>query len=142
MLDTTTGSVNFQTPFEVTLTVTVDGVTPITDIPAVTADFEDPGVQVIVSNNGNITIKGSYKSIIPVSWEWIDLERKTQTGKVVPEAGTYEKITKVESPSLLSKSCVYTIVSEAGTDTFTHTVSLSSWSVIADTLTTALAGAK
>jgi hypothetical protein len=142
MLDITSNSIGFNTPFEVILTVTSDEVTPITTVPIVEADFNDPGVTVIVSSGGVITINGSYEAIIPITWEWLDLNRNLKFGDTVPEVGTYEKIVKVESPSFLSKICTYTITSDAGTDTFQHTVSLSSWSVIAESLTTALAGAK
>lgn len=127
------GSVQFLTNFSVTLTLDTG-----TTATSVTADFVDPGVTVTI-NTDTVIISGAYNSIIPVTWGWIDNNRTNQTDKTAPALGTYEKITKVDSPSFLTKVCNYTINE---TDTFAHTVSLSSYDVIVSQLTTALAGAR
>jgi len=133
MISPETGSVSFLTNFSVTITLDTG-----TTATSVVADFVDPGVVVALSNE-TVTISGIYNSIIPVTWEWIDNNKTNQTGKTAPATGTYEKITKVDSPAFLSKVCNYTI---NGSDTFAHTVSLSSYDVIKNQLATALAGAR
>lgn len=133
MISPETGSVNFLTNFSVTITLDTG-----TTATSVVADFVDPGV-VISYSDETVTISGVYNSIIPITWAWIDNNKTNQTGKTAPSAGTYEKITKVDSPPFLSKVCNYTI---NGTDTFAHTVSLSSYDVIKNQLVTALEGAR
>lgn len=134
MVTPATGSVQFLTNFSVTLTVDTS-----TTATSVTADFVDPGVTVTI-NTDTVIIAGAYNSIIPITWGWIDNNRTNQTGKTAPALGTYEKITKVDSPPFLSKVCTYTFNGDIGT--FVHTVSLSSYDVIVGQLTTALAGAR
>lgn len=133
MISPETGSVSFLTNFSVT--IALDTGTTATNV---VADFVDPGV-VVTLNDDTVTISGLYNSIIPVTWGWIDNNKTLQTGKSAPAVGTYEKITKVDSPPFLSKVCNYTI---NGSDTFAHTVSLSSYDVIKNQLTTSLAGAR
>jgi hypothetical protein len=126
-------SVSFLTNFSVTITLDTG-----TTATSVIADFVDPGVTVTLAGE-NVTISGVYNSIIPINWEWIDNNRVNQSGKTAPPVGSYEKITKVDSPTFLSRPCNYTI---NGSDVFVHTVSLSSYTVIADQLISALEGAR
>jgi len=133
MVTPATGSVSFLTNFSVTLTLDTG-----TTATSVSASFVDPGVTVAI-NTDTVVLSGAYNSIIPITWTWIDNNRTTQTGKTAPAAGTYEKITSVASPPSLTAVCTYTI---NGTDTFAHTVSLSSYDIIKNQLTTALAGAR
>ena len=134
MATPSSGSVSFLTNFSVTLTLDTG-----TTATSVTADFVDPGVTITI-NTDTVILAGAYNSIIPITWGWIDNNRTNQTGKTAPAVGTYEKITKVDSPPLLTKVCTYTINGEGGT--FAHTVSLGSYDVIVGQLTTALAGAR
>jgi hypothetical protein len=113
--------------------------TPSTDVPTVTADFVDPGVVVSVGS-GTVTLSGSYNSIIPITWHWLDLNNQPLSGTVPPASETYSKIVQVDSPSFLSKDCNYTIATSAGSDIFVHTVTLGSWTVISDKLQTLLQG--
>jgi hypothetical protein len=133
MITPSSGSVSFLTNFSVILTLDTG-----TTATSITADFVDPGVTTALGTS-TITISGVYNAIIPITWTWIDNNRTTQTGKTAPAVGTYEKISSVASPSFLSKVCTYTI---NGTFTFAHTVSLGSYDVIKNQLTTALAGAR
>lgn len=111
----------------------------VSDIPVVTPDFVDPGVTV-TTDVGQFTISGAYQSIIPITWYWKDLNDQLQTGTSVPAVGTYEKIVQVDSPASLTTVCNYTVVSSAGTDVFSHTVTLGSYDKIKTALAAALAG--
>jgi hypothetical protein len=133
MISPETDSVSFLTNFSVTIALDTG-----TTATSVVADFVDPGV-VVTLNTETVTISGLYNSIIPITWGWIDNNKTAQTGKSAPAVGTYEKITKVDSPPFLSKVCNYTI---NGSDIFAHTVSLSSYDVIKNQLITVLAGAR
>lgn len=143
MLSITAATVVFGQPFTQVIDVLVEGVDPLTgepssgpstEIPTVTASFVDPGV-VILAEPGKVTISGTYQAIIQTSWTSIATSGALQTSLVPPAIGTFQKITKVDSPSSLTQPCVYTI----GTDTFTHTVDLVSYTGIANTLKSLLA---
>jgi hypothetical protein len=108
--------------------------TPSTEIPTVTASFEDPGVSV-VAEPGKVTISGTYQTIIQTPWTSISNSGVLETSLTPPSVGTFQKITKVDSPPSLTQDCIYTIDS----DTFTHTVDLVSYTGIANTLKSLLA---
>lgn len=142
MLTPTSGTVTFNEQFSVTITVStesssVDPVTgettttssPSTTIPTVTASYTDPGVT-ITTAAGSVTISGKYTSILPISWTYLNNNMSPVTSAVAPAAGTYKKITKVDSPPVLTTTCTYTISGEA----FVHTVTLGSYSTIANQL--------
>ena len=150
MLNPALATVTFYAPFSITIEVleVTDGVDPITgeptsssspstEIPTVTADFVDPGVAVVAST-GTVTISGAYNSIIPITWHWLDNNNQELSGPTPPAVTTYSKIVRVDSPPFLSKDCNYTITTLGGSDVFVHTVTLGSWSVIADELTALL----
>lgn len=143
MLTPTTETVIFQNTFTTVITITeqvgTDTQVAVVGTPTVVASFTDSGVTVITSS-GSVTITGAYQEIIPITWYWKDLNDQLQTGKKVPPAGTYEKIIQVDSPPSLTEDCIYTITSSAGSDQFTHVVSLGSYSKIKEALNTALAG--
>lgn len=138
MLSVTTGTVVFGTPFTISIDVFSEEVDPETgettttagtEVPVVTKSFDDPGVTV-TAEIGKVTIAGTYRKIIVTSWDYLDLNGELKTVQVTPEIGTFTKITKVDSPAKLKEDCVYTIDGE----TFTHTVDLGSYTVVADTL--------
>lgn len=141
-LSTSTASATFQVAFN-TLTVIVyvgtDTSVPSTDVPSVTASYTDSGVTVIASP-GQVTLSGTYTSIIPITWYWKNLTDTLTTGSSVPPAGTYLKIVQVDSPPFLTTSCIYTITGTSGISTFTHVVSLNSYGDIKTALNSALAG--
>ena len=148
MLSITAATVQFYNTFTLEILVSSESVdpstgdpvsTPSTDVPTVTADYIDSGVM-IETSTGTVTITGKYTSIIPITWHWLDLDYQPQSASVAPEAGTYSKITKVDSPPFLSKDCTYTIDSLVGSDTFVHTVTLSSYSTIGTALRSLVAG--
>lgn len=132
-------TVEFQSTFTQELVLTIGTDTAVTNISAVTASYSDPGVNVSFTS-GTVTLSGSYQSIIPVTWHWKDLNDQMQSGPSAPPAGTYEKIIQVDSPASITTDCIYTIVSDAGTDTFTHTVDLVDYGKIKTALANALAG--
>lgn len=147
MLTPASGSVTFNEPFSVTITVTTEesttdpttgetttGSIPSTEIPTVTASFTDPGVT-ITKGPGTVTISGKYTSIIPINWTYLNTSGQTVTSTVAPAVGTFFKITKVDSPPMLTATCTYTI----GSEPFVHTVSLGSYSTIANQLKSLLA---
>lgn len=131
--------VEFQNTFTTVIVVTAGTDTAVTSISTVTASYYDPGVTISINSN-SVTLSGAYQSIIPITWYWKDLKDQLQSGPTVPAAGTYEKIVQVDSPATLSTNCLYTVVSDAGSDTFTHEVSLISYDKIKTALTSALAG--
>jgi hypothetical protein len=143
MLSITEATVGMATPFTQVIEVILEEVdpetgettsTPAETVPVVTASFSDPGV-VITSEVGKVTISGLYRSIIVTSWTYLDLEGNITTSNMAPELGTFNMITKVDSPASLTEVCIYTIEGE----TFTHTVDLGSYSGIATTLKSLLA---
>lgn len=140
MLTPSSGTVTFNEQFTVTITVSTEsgpvdpetgGATqePSTEIPTVTASYNDPGVT-ITTAPGSVTISGKYISIIPISWTYLNNSKQSVTSSVAPNIGEYYKITKVDSPSSLTATCTYTI----GTEPFVHTVTLGSYSTIANLL--------
>lgn len=129
MLSTTAATVVFATQFTQTINVSIDEETPSTTIPVVTRDYVDPGVT-ISKAAGTVTISGSYNKIIPVIWYYIDLTGQQQTTDTTPTPGTFRAIFRVDSPASLTANCIYTIDGE----TFTHTVSMSSYDQIATNL--------
>ena len=141
MLSTTSEIITFGAPFTTTITVTsVDdqGVeTASSSTPVVIASIVDPGVNIAVSS-GTVVLSGVYKSVIPVTWHWLDNSMLQQSSKTAPDSGAYKKITGVDSPGSLSADCVYTIDGE----TFTQTVKIPSYNTIADLLKTLLASVK
>jgi hypothetical protein len=135
------GTITFATPFTTTITVgTDDGmgtITPSTTVPVVTASPVDPGVT-ITTSPGTVVLSGSYTSVIPVTWHWLDDNMLQKSGPAAPAVGTFKKITGVDSPTSLSATCTYTIDGES----FVHTVSIPSFSTIADILKSLLASVK
>ena len=84
---------------------------------------------------GKVTISGMYKKIIVTTWQYIGQSGEIASSEIVPDIGTFQKITKVDSPANLTEVCTYTIDGES----FAHSVSLPSYTVIADTLKSLLA---
>jgi hypothetical protein len=143
MLSITAATVVFGQPFTQVIEVLTEGTDPTTGEPVsgpstveptVSASFEDPGVT-ITTEPGKVTISGTYQAIIQTQWTSISNSGELQTALVPPAVGTFQKITKVDSPSSLTQPCVYTI----DADTFTHTVDLVTYTNIANTLKSLLA---
>jgi hypothetical protein len=140
-LSTIAETVGPNTPFSQLITVLIDSIDPITGeptlipspSPVVTVSYTDLGVTVTTAT-GLVTIAGEYKTIITTAWTYNDLNNNPVTSITVPELGTFNMITKVDSPPNLKELCVYTIDGAA----FTHTVDLGSYSGIASMLTTLL----
>jgi hypothetical protein len=147
MISPTSGTVTFGVPFTVTISVfsesesidpqtglpvTTD--TPSTTVPVVTASFNDPGVT-ITPSVGQVVISGTYQTILHISWSYIDLNGQQVTQPQAPTVGTFKTIFKVDSPPNLTETCTYTI---DGTP-FVHTVTLGSYSNIANTLKSLMA---
>lgn len=143
MLDITSGSVNFATPFSTTITVEVlsdDGTTsPSTETPTVVASATDPGIT-ITTAPGTVTISGQYNSIIKTTWHWLDFNLIVHSDTSPPPAGTYKKIVGVDSPASRTATCTYTITTTDTSDTYTETITLPSYSVIANLLKSLLGG--
>ena len=139
MLTPRSDTVIFQNTFTTVIVVTAGTDTAVTSISTVTASFYDSGVSISYGTD-TVTLSGAYQSIIPITWYWKDLDDQLQSGPSVPAVGTYEKIVQVDSPTSLTTDCIYTVVSDAGSDTFTHTVSLGSYDKIKTALASALAG--
>jgi len=143
MLDITSGSVNFATPFSTTITVEVstdDGTTsPVTETPTVVASATDPGIT-ITTAPGTVTISGQYNSIISTTWHWLDFNSIVHSDPSPPPAGKYKKIVGVDSPASRTATCTYTITTTATNDTYTETITLPSYSVIANLLKSLLGG--
>jgi hypothetical protein len=133
-LATATFLVSFNT---VTIVVSVDTTTNVSSVTSVVASFEDPGVVVSIGTD-TVTLSGKYTSILPIKWYWKDLDDVLQSGDTAPPAGTYLKLIQLDSPPVLTEDCEYTITSDAGTDTFTHTVTLISYDALALELQSAL----
>jgi hypothetical protein len=107
---------------------------PPQTIPIVTASVTDPGVT-IKAELAKVTISGKYTTIIKTHWEWLDTTGAQQSGSSAPPTGTFKKITKVDSPTNLKETCIYTIDGA----TFTHTVDLVSFDKIGNLLKSLLA---
>lgn len=105
-----------------------------TTVPVITKSFDDPGVTV-TATAGQVTISGMYRKIIVTNWQYINKQGAIVQSQVTPALGSYRMITKVDSPSKLKETCVYTIDGE----TFTHTVDMGSYTVVANTLKSLLA---
>jgi hypothetical protein len=139
MITPASGTVTLTQPFSVTITVTVDSDgSAVTDIPTVTANKSDPGVK-IVTAPGTVTLSGAYTSVLPVTWHWIDSNLVQHTATSPPAPGSYKKITGVDSPTSLTVDVSYTITTPQTSDTYTETVTLGSYSTVADLLKTLLA---
>ena len=143
MLSVTSATVAPATQFTQVITVTVEGTDPTTGqpttgpsdtVPTVTASFTDPGIT-ITPAVGQVTISGMYKTIIKTNWTYLSLTGDSVTSTSAPDVGKFTTITKVDSPPNLSEVCTYTI----GSETFTHTVNLGSYSGIGDLLKSLLA---
>lgn len=147
MLTPSSGTVTFNEQFTVTINVvtessTVDPetgqttttTTPSTEVPVVTASFTDPGVT-ITTAPGQVTLSGKYISIIQTTWTYLDNNKQTVTSPSAPAVGSYFKITQVDSPAKLTETCTYTISNEP----FVHTVTLGSYTTIANQLKSLLA---
>ena len=147
MLVPASGTVTFGDQFSVTIQVvtetsTVDPETgqsstttsPTTEIPTVTASYTDAGVT-ITPAPGQVTISGRYTSIIPITWTYLNNSKQTVTSPTAPATGSFYKITQVDSPPKLTETCTYTIAGEP----FVHTVTLGSYTTIANQLKNLLA---
>lgn len=121
MLTPASETVFFLSTFTTVIAVTAGTDTAVTSISTVTASFNDPGVTVAISGT-NVVLSGTYNSILPITWYWKDLTDTLKSARAAPAVGTFDKIVKLDSPATLSQDCIYTIVSDAGSDTFTHTV--------------------
>jgi hypothetical protein len=138
MLTPATATQTFLQNFTTVITVSVDTTTNVSSVTSVVADFTDSGV-VVTTGTDTVTLSGKYQSIIPITWYWKDLDDQLQSGTSAPATGTYQKIVKLDSPPFLTKDCIYTITSAAGTDSFVHTVTLISYDPLASELITLLA---
>jgi hypothetical protein len=143
MLSVTAATIAPATQFTLVITVTDESVdpttgettlSPSTSVPSVTASFTDPGI-VITPAVGQVTISGMYKTIIQTNWTYLTLTGASVTSPQAPDLGTFKTITKVDSPANLTELCTYSI----GSNTFTHTVDLVSYSGIGDLLKSLLA---
>jgi hypothetical protein len=127
----------FLKDFTTVITVSIDTSTAVSNISGVVASFQDPGVVVTVGTD-TVTLSGKYTSILPVKWYWKDLDDQLQSGDTAPPLGTYLKLVQLDSPPFLTEDCIYTISSDAGADTFIHTVTLVSYDTLATELQSAL----
>ena len=137
MLTPSSATQTFLQNFTTTITVSVDTTTSVSSVSSVVASFTDSGVVVTIGTS-TVTLSGKYQSILPITWQWKDLNGQLQTGPSAPATGTYTKIIKLDSPPTLTQDCTYTITSSAGVDTFIHTVTLVSYDTLATQLTTLL----
>jgi hypothetical protein len=128
-----TDNITFLTPFGSKTYALDTGTTATT----VLASFTDSGVTAVVSGT-NLVLSGTYQSIIPVTWTYIDNNRATKTSSTIPTTGTYEKITKVDPPGLQTKTVTYTV----GSDSLVVSVKLTTFDTVKNQLSTALAGAR
>ena len=137
MIDPELATQEFLRDFTTVITVSIDTSTAVSSISGVVASFVDPGVIVSIGTN-TVTLSGKYTSILPIKWYWKDLNDQLQSGDTVPPAGTYLKLVQLDSPPVLTDICTYTITSDAGSDTFSHTVTLISYDTLATELKSAL----
>jgi hypothetical protein len=129
-LSTSTAEQIFLQPFTTVITVSVDTTTNVSSVTSVVADFTDSGVVVTIGTD-TVTLSGKYQSILPIKWYWKDLNDQLQSGDSAPATGTYQKIIKLDSPPFLTRDCTYAITSDAGTDSFVHTITLVSYDTLA-----------
>ena len=137
MLTPSSATQEFLRDFTTVITVSVDTSTAVSNISGVVASFQDPGVLVTIGTD-TVTLSGKYTSILPIKWYWKDLDDQLQSGDTAPPAGTYLKLVQLDSPPLLTEDCIYTISSDAGADSFVHTVTLISYDRLATELQSAL----
>jgi hypothetical protein len=137
MLTPASATQEFLKDFTTVITVSVDTSTAVSSISDVVASFQDPGVIVSIGTD-TVTLSGKYTSILPIKWYWKDLDDVLQSGDTAPPTGTYLKLVQLDSPPVLTEDCIYTITSDAGLDTFTHTVTLISYDTLATELQSAL----
>ena len=137
MLTPPSATQEFLKDFTTVITVSIDTITAVSNISDVVASFQDPGVVVSIGTD-TVTLSGKYTSILPIKWYWKDLDDQLQSGDTAPPAGTYLKLVQLDSPPVLTEDCVYTISSDAGTDSFVHTVTLISYDNLATELQSAL----
>jgi hypothetical protein len=137
MINPALATQEFLKDFTTVITVSVDTSTAVTTVTSVVASFEDPGVVVSIGTD-TVTLSGKYTSILPIKWYWKDLDDQLQSGDTAPPAGTYLKLVQLDSPPVLTDDCTYTITSDAGTDSFVHTVTLISYNNLALELQSAL----
>jgi hypothetical protein len=137
MLTPPSATQDFLKDFTTVITVSIDTSTAVSNISDVVASFQDPGVVVSIGTD-TVTLSGKYTSILPIKWYWKDLDDQLQSGDTAPPAGTYLKLVQLDSPPVLTEDCVYTISSDAGTDSFVHTVTLISYDNLATELQSAL----
>jgi hypothetical protein len=137
MLTPPSATQEFLKDFTTVITVSIDTSTAVSNISDVVASFQDPGVVVSIGTD-TVTLSGKYTSILPIKWYWKDLDDQLQSGDTAPPAGTYLKLVQLDSPPVLTEDCVYTISSDAGTDSFVHTVTLISYDNLATELQSAL----
>jgi hypothetical protein len=137
MLTPASATQEFLKDFTTVITVSVDTSTAVSSISDVVASFQDPGVVVSIGTD-TVTLSGKYTSILPIKWYWKDLDDVLQSGDTAPPTGTYLKLVQLDSPPVLTEDCIYTITSDAGSDTFTHTVTLISYDTLATELQSAL----
>ena len=141
MLSIVNETVLFSNTFTTTINVLVtdangENTTTSLTIPSVSISFIDPGVNVSVST-GTVNIYGAYTTILPTKWTYLDVNSNMISSLVPPSVGQYSKIVQVDSPPMLTQNCIYTIDGEQ----FTHTVTLGSYTQIANKLKELLAGA-
>jgi len=137
MLTPASATQEFLKDFTTVITVSIDTSTAVTTVTSVVASFKDPGVVVNIGTS-TVTLSGKYKAILPIKWYWKDLDDQLQSGDTAPPAGTYLKLVQLDSPPTLTEDCIYTITSDAGADTFVHTVTLISYDNLATELQSAL----
>jgi hypothetical protein len=137
MLTPPSATQEFLKDFTTVITVSIDTSTAVSSISDVVASFQDPGVVVSIGTD-TVTLSGKYTSILPIKWYWKDLDDQLQSGDTAPPAGTYLKLVQLDSPPVLTEDCIYTITSDAGTDSFVHTVTLISYDNLATELQSAL----
>jgi hypothetical protein len=137
MLTPSSATQEFLKDFTTVITVSIDTSTAVLSISDVVASFQDPGVVVSIGTD-TVTLSGKYTSILPIKWYWKDLDDQLQSGDTAPPAGTYLKLVQLDSPPVLTEDCIYTITSDAGTDSFVHTVTLISYDNLATELQSAL----
>ena len=133
MLTPGTATQEFLKDFTQVITVSIDTTTSVSTISNVVASFTDPGVVVSIGTN-TVTLSGKYTSILPIKWYWKDLNDQLQSGDTAPSEGSYLKLVQLDSPPNLTEDCLYTITSDAGSDVFTHVVTLISYSPLRDSL--------
>lgn len=142
MLVPSSATQTFQVPFSITVQVMTAGGDenppgPSTSVPTVTRSFTDIGVTVTPSL-GQVVIAGTYKTILTTTWQWLNNAGTLVTDVVPPSPGEYTKIVKMDAPADLTKDCVYTIDGSS----FTHTVSLVTYTTGRDAMLALVKGAK